>query len=82
MLSTSVAFIVLAAFATASPVPSQPLAGVHTLHEGKPRLSFAERAKANGMSIGEQIQSDRTYVKGKYAHNVKMAKVSQSIAPS
>lgn len=49
------------------------------MHEGKPRMSFAERAEANGVTIPEQVQADRSYVWGKYQHNVAMVKVSHPV---
>ena len=79
MLATA-AFFILATLAAASPVPStEPRAGVTTMHEGKPRMSFAERAEANGVTIPEQVQADRSYVWGKYQHNVAMVKVSHPV---
>jgi hypothetical protein len=83
MIPTSIAFLLLSSLVAASPVPSHaPRAGVHTMHEGRPRLSFAERAEANGLSLADQIKSDRTYVWGKYQHNVQLAKVSMLHDPA
>lgn len=75
MLSISTAFLVLASMALASPVPTQER-GITTMHEGRARLSFAERADILGLSLDDLISQDRQNVLAKYRQNVNLVKVS------
>jgi hypothetical protein len=77
MLSISTAFLVLASMALASPVPAQER-GITTMHEGRARLSFAERADILGLSLDDLISQDRQNVLAKYRQNVNLVKVSSS----
>ncbi|ORX34433.1 aspartic protease [Kockovaella imperatae] len=70
-------FCILAVLANASPVPNQPRS-VYTLREGKPRLSFQERATVSGKSIQELLAIDRANVVAKYEHNNKLAAAAKA----
>lgn len=78
MLSFTTTFLILAALATASPVPSKER-GVTTMHEGRARLSFAERADFLGISLDDLLQQDRQNVLAKYRQNVGLIKVSSDL---
>ncbi|KAI9633340.1 aspartic protease [Dioszegia hungarica] len=61
--------------ALASPVPTQER-GITTMHEGRARLSFAERADILGLSLDDLISQDRQNVLAKYRQNVNLVKAA------